>query len=112
MYENEGKNIFLNFICSWFAIRKSMYFILIRDIFYCENNKQIMIKYQCSNKRIGDIVSLESFMQSPLKHATHPEQLFHLGIQAERFLSKIRNTKNSSSDMQDQLTRFKRLFYK
>lgn len=102
---------FINFIFTlasdWFSLRKNMYFIVIRDIFLCSKKKEIMIKYQCINKRIGDIIALEDFMRSPLKHAVHPNQIFQIGLQTERYFQKL----NFSDDNLEPLTRFKKIFY-
>lgn len=112
MYTKDWKNLVIGILNSWFFIRKSMYFIAIKDIFFCNKKRQIMIKYQCLNKRIGAIISLEEYMSSPLKHATYPDQLFHIGMQTEKFLSEIQNCKpRIDTQMQDQLSRFKRIFY-
>lgn len=92
MIKLEWKEFALQIINNWFLIRKSMYFILIKDIYFCDKKQLIMIKYQCSNKRIGDIISIEEFMQSPLKHATHPNQMLQIGVALERHLNTI--TKN------------------
>ena len=109
MSKPEWKEFALDIINNWFLIRRSMYFILIKDIYFCDKKQKIMIKYQCSNKRIGDTISIVEFMQSPLKHATHPDQLLQIGIELERQLNKLQ--KHQHQQERNQLTRFKKVFY-
>ncbi|RUQ96642.1 hypothetical protein [Legionella septentrionalis] len=111
MSKAEWKEFALHIINNWFLIRRSMYFILIKDIYFCDKKQQIMIKYQCSNKRIGDIISITEFMQSPLKHATHPDQMLQIGIELERQLNNLKKHTHPNSEAKNQLTRFKRVFY-
>lgn len=95
----EWKELALHIINNWILVRRSMYFILIKDIFYCNKKREIMIKYQCSNKRIGDVISLSEFMQSPLKNATHPDQMIQIGMQLERQLNLLQeqNSKDGNN---------------
>jgi|GEM_PF-6333218 len=110
MQDLEWKNIVIKLLNNWFSLRKSMYFIVIKDIYLCPKTNRIMIKYQCSNKRIGDNITLEDFMKSPLKHATYPDQMFHIGVQTERMIEHFKNTKQSPENIQP-LLRFKKIFY-
>lgn len=112
MHTNEWKDFALNFVHNWFFVRRSMYFIIIKDILFCNKKRKIMVKYQCVNKRLGDTIPIEEFMSSPLKHATHPDQIFYIGTQTER-LSNLINTmdKAHADDFKEELNRFKRIFH-
>lgn len=112
MHSNEWKEKVVQLIHSWLSLRKTMYFIIIKDIFLHEPTKKIMIKYQCLNKRIGDTITIENFMSSPLKHATHPDQIFQIGMKLEKLLNNL--TKHNVQDLEDKkelLVRFKRVFH-
>lgn len=111
MSKPEWKEFALHIINNWFLVRKSMYFILIKDIYFCNKKQKILIKYQCSNKRIGDTISIDEFMRSPLKHATHPDQMLLIGLQLERQLNALQKSSNSDRVATEQLTRFKQVFY-
>lgn len=111
MSKHEWKEFALHVINNWFLVRKTMYFILIKDIYFCNKKQKIMIKYQCSNKRIGDTISIDEFMQSPLKHATHPDQMLLIGVQLERQINLIQKFSNTDIEATTHLTRFKQVFY-
>ena len=109
---NQWKDSLINVVNNWFSLRKSMYFIVIKDIFYCKNTKKIMVKYQCVNKRIGDTIAVDKFMSSPLKHATHPDQIMQIGMQIERAINILEKQKTESSEQKKEiLSRFKRVFH-
>lgn len=111
MYKIEWKEFAIQIINNWFSIRKSMYFVLIKDILFCEKKQEIMIKYQCANKRIGDVIPLIEFMQSPLKHATHPDQMLYIGIQFEKLLNFLQKKPDTQTKIQTDIKRFKQVFY-
>ena|SRR3990167_8303426 len=110
MSNEQLKNIIITTINNWFSLRKTMYFILIKDIFYCEKQKKIMIKYQCPNKRLGDTIPMDTYMQSALKHATHPDQLVELGMKIEKILNLLTQS-TIRADLQEELQRFKKVYY-
>ncbi len=79
--------------------------------FYKEKKNKLMVKYQYSNKRVVDIVTLEDFLDSPLIHVIHPLQLYYLGFDSSNFLSS--NKKDPEIDDPNGSSkggRFKRVF--
>src|SRR5262245_59105948 len=104
------KEFFISLIDNWLSLRKSMYFIVIKDIFLCHQKNQILIKYKYQNKRIDNTISIEDFMMSPLKHAVHPDQMLQIGMEVERSLSQLRKAIINNEDLR-KIRTLKRVFY-
>ncbi len=93
----------------WLQGRQPMYFILIKDIFFCHKSKQIQITYASLHPRLNGTMSLQQFMHSPLQHATHPEQLLRMGMETARHLHEVDLAKIAKQRHSER--RFKRVFY-
>ena len=90
-----------------FHPKQAVYIILIKDLYMCPKNQELTVNYQCTEQSISGTLSLTKFMQSPLKHATHPNQLLQLGIQVAHCLADIDNTAMTNTNHR----RCKRVFY-
>ncbi len=87
--------------------KQAVYIILINDLYICPKNEELTVNYQCTKQNIRGTLSLAEFMQSPLKHATHPNQLLQLGLQAALCITDLDNSDISEANRR----RCKRVFY-
>ena len=88
--------------------KQAVYIILIKDLYICPENQELTVNYQCTKQsNINGTLPLTEFMQSPLKHATHPNQLLQLGLQAAHCIAELDNSDITAANRR----RCKRVFY-